>query len=224
MARSSPSFAAVAKESARGTVTLSDGSVVSIDRLTPADAPLLAAAFERLSTESRQLRFLTPKPTLTDSELRYLTEVDGHHHEALGAIDPSTGQGIAVARFVRDPKDPSRAEVAITAADDWQRRGLGKVLLTRLAERARAEGIARFTALVSSENRNMQILLERLDAPTRITRIGSNVADYEIELAPKGLGSQLETALRAAGAGHFPVPPRVRELLTSLVPIKLDRR
>jgi GNAT superfamily N-acetyltransferase len=224
MPRSSPSFAPLAKDSARGNVTLSDGSEVLIDRVTPADVPLLAAAFERLSSESRQLRFLTPKATLSESELRYLTEVDGHHHEALAAIDPSTGQGIAVARFVRDREDPSRAEVAITVADEWQRRGLGKILLTRLAERARGEGIDRFTALVSGENRNMKMLLERLDAPTRVTRFGGNIADWEIELAPQGLGSQLEAVLRAAAAGHFPVPPRVRELLRGLVPIKLTRR
>lgn len=224
MPRFSPSFAAAPKDAARGTATLHDGTEVLIDRLTPADAPLLAEAFEHLSAESRQLRFLTPKPSLSESELRYLTEVDGHHHEALAAIDPATGHGVAVARFVRDPRDPSRAEVAITVADEWQRRGLGKVLLTRLAERARAEGIDRFTALVSGENRNMRMLLERLEAPTRVIRFGGDVADYEIELAPQGLGSQLEAALRTAAAGHFPSPPRLRELLKGLVPLKLDRR
>jgi hypothetical protein len=37
---------------------LRDGSEVSIRELTPQDAPVLAEAFERLSTESRDLRFL----------------------------------------------------------------------------------------------------------------------------------------------------------------------
>jgi GNAT superfamily N-acetyltransferase len=174
--------------------------------------------------EARRLRFLTAKPTLSESELRYLTEVDGHSHEALGAIDPSTGQGIAVGRFVRDERDASRAEVAITVADDWQRRGLGKLLLGRLADRAREEGVERFTALVSLDNRGMEALLARLDAPTRVTRVTGNVAEYEIELAPKGLGAQLEGALRGAATGRLRVPPLIREALRALVPVNVRRR
>src|SRR5437764_12487743 len=135
------------------TAILPYGTRILNRRLTPDDAPLLAEAFTRLSQESRRLRFLTAKENLSEAELRYLTEVDGHRHEALGAIDPGSGQGIAVGRFVRDERDPSRAEVAITVADDWQRRGLGKLLLTQLADRARHEGIGRFTALVSADNR-----------------------------------------------------------------------
>jgi RimJ/RimL family protein N-acetyltransferase len=205
-------------------IPLRDGAEVLIDRLTPADAPLLEDAFMRLSEESRRLRFLTPKPSLTASELRYLTETDGHHHEALAAIDPRTGRGIAIARFVRDADDPRRAEVAITVADDWQRRGLGRLMLERLVDRAREEGVEVFTALVSVDNRNMQGLLSRLDAPVNIRHVADGVAEYRIELAPRGLGAQLEQALRAAAAGHLQVPPRLCDLLRGLVPVRLDPR
>ena len=208
----------------RQTATLRDGSQILVRRLAPADAPMLADGFARLSAESRRLRFLTLKPSLSESELRYLTHVDGHHHDALGAIDPETGQGIAVARFVRDEHDPSRAEVAVTVADEWQRRGVGKLLLSRLADRARGEGVTRFTALVSTDNRGMQRLLEGLDAPAQLTRIRGTVGEYEIQLANRGLGAQLESALRAAAAGHLRVPPRLRELLRALVPVHLNRR
>ena len=50
-------------------VTLRDGREVLIGPLTPADAPLLAEAFEQLSEESRRLRFLGPKTSLTGAEL-----------------------------------------------------------------------------------------------------------------------------------------------------------
>jgi GNAT superfamily N-acetyltransferase len=205
-------------------VTLRDGAVLQVSRITPADAPLLADAFSRLSEESRRLRFLGPKLRLTDSELQYLTEVDGHRHEAIGAIDPHTGRGVAVGRFVRDPADPSRAEVAITVADEWQHRGLGKLMLERLADRARENGIRSFTALVATDNTNMHKLLERIEAPARVTNLAGNVAEYEIELAPKGLGAQLEEALRAAAVGHFQVPPRLCDTLRALVPLHLHRR
>jgi GNAT superfamily N-acetyltransferase len=205
-------------------VTLRDGSVVRIARITPRDAPLIAAGFERLSAETRRLRFLASKPTLSRSELKYLTEVDGHRHEALGAIDPATGQGVAVARFVRDAADPSRAEVAVTVADEWQRRGLGTVLLDRLAQRAREEGVERFTALVAGDNPATPPFLHGMGGPIAVVEVGGGALEYEIELAPKGLGSQLETLLRAAATGRWQVPPRVCDALRALVPVQFHTR
>jgi GNAT superfamily N-acetyltransferase len=205
-------------------VVLRDGTLVEVRRLTAADAPLLADGFARLSEESRRLRFLAPKTSLTRSELRYLTEVDGHRHEALGATDPLTGRGVAVGRFVCDPGDPARAEVAITVADEWQRRGLGRLLLERLADRAREEGVDRFTALVADENRGMHKLLETGDEPVRTASLGRDVTEYEIQLGPKGLGAQLEAALHAAAAGRLQLAPRLCEVLRTLVPVKLERR
>src|SRR5579859_2343599 len=144
------------------SASLQDGSRVLIGRVTAHDAPTLAEGFARLSEESRRLRFLASKPNLTQAELRYLTEVDGHNHEALGAIDPETGRGVGIARYVRDANNPTRAEAAVTVADDWQRRGLGKLLLERLTDRARAEGITHFTALVASDNAGVKALVQRL--------------------------------------------------------------
>lgn len=192
-----------------------------ISPLTPADAPLLADAFARLSEESRRLRFLGPKTNLSAAELRYLTEVDGHDHEALGAIDRSTGRAIAIGRFVRDPEHPDRAEVAITVADEWQGRGLGKLMLERLVERAREEDVHSFTALVSTDNRGMQALLGGIDGSAH--HIGNGIAEYEVKLAPRGLGHALEAALRAAAAGHLQLPPRVCDTLRGLVPLRTRR-
>jgi GNAT superfamily N-acetyltransferase len=205
-------------------VTLRDGTVVRIARITPRDAPLVAEGFERLSAETRRLRFLTSKPTLSNAELKYLTEVDGHNHEALGAIDPATGHGVAVARFVRDPDDPSRAEVAVTVADEWQHRGLGTVMLDRLADRAREEGVVHFTALVAGDNSAMQPFLQGLGGTVTVTEVGGGAVEYAIELAPKGLGRQLETLLRAAATGHWQMPPRVCDALKALVPIRFQQR
>jgi GNAT superfamily N-acetyltransferase len=203
--------------------TLRDGSHLLIGRVTARDAPTLAEGFARLSQESRRLRFLTGKPNLTQSELRYLTEVDGHNHEALGATDPETGRGVGIARYVRDPDNRTRAEAAVTVADEWQRRGVGKLLLERLTERARAEGITHFTALVAADNAGMKALVKRLGHPVEIIPLRGGTFLYEVELGRGGLGGQLEQALRAAASGHFQLPPRLRQLLHSLVPAHLGR-
>lgn len=139
---------------------LRDGSWVSIRPIRPDDAAALERGFERLSADSRYKRFLTPVERLTEGQLRYLTEVDHHTHEALIAFDLAhPGEAVGVGRFVRDAGD-DRAEAAVTVADDWQGRGLGTALTRMLAGRAAAEGIRCFTALLLAENVEMAALLE----------------------------------------------------------------
>jgi GNAT superfamily N-acetyltransferase len=196
---------------------LRDGSEVRIRELTAQDAPVLAEAFERLSAESRDLRFLGAKPRLSSRDLEYLTDVDGHLHEALGALDAATGRGVGVARFVRlDPEAPV-AEVAVTVIDSWQRRGLATLLLERLSERARAEGIERYTALVSGENRAVVGLLDSIGARVLTTNAAAGTVEYEVELPAVGLGHSLRAALRAAASGHMTLPRRVADALGSLL-------
>ena len=161
---------------------LRDGSEVLIRQVRGSDAPLLADGFARLSARSRQQRFLSPKSSLSAAELRFLTEVDHYDHEAIGALSPADGRGVGIARYIRDPGDPAAAEIAVTIVDDWHGRGLGRELLTRLSDRARQEGIGRFTATVSHDNLAMGHLLRSLDAV--LTGRDHGIAEYEIPLQP----------------------------------------
>ncbi|HWB74947.1 MAG TPA: hypothetical protein VG755_08320, partial [Nannocystaceae bacterium] len=90
-------------------IELGDGTRVRLRPLRPDDKSKIVEGFTRLSPESQYLRFFTSKPRLTDSELRYLTEIDGIDHFAIGcgliAADGSEGDGVAVARFVRLPDE-----------------------------------------------------------------------------------------------------------------------
>jgi len=164
------------------SVALRDGSKVLIRQVRPADARLLADGFARLSPQSRRMRFLARKDQLSAAELRYLTDVDHHDHEALGALDQADGRGVGVARYVRDADDPHAAEIAVTIVDDWQGRGLGTELLTRLSARARCEGIHRFTALVADDNVAMAALLQNMSAS--LAGRGPGTVEYEITLMP----------------------------------------
>ena len=116
---------------------LRDGSKVLIRQVRGSDAPLLADGFAWLSARSRQMRFLSPKHSLSAAELRFFTEVDHYEHEAIGALSLANGGGVGIARYVRDVDDPEAAEIAVTIADDWQGRGLGTELLAQLSGRAR---------------------------------------------------------------------------------------
>jgi GNAT superfamily N-acetyltransferase len=101
---------------------------------------------------------------------------------------------------VRLTEDGEIAEVAVTVADDWQRRGLGRALLDRLTYRARQEGVRRFSALVQNDNRASLGLLAAFENTRRLSDAGRS--EVLIELPPnRGIGAQLARALRAAAAG-----------------------
>jgi RimJ/RimL family protein N-acetyltransferase len=165
---------------------LRDGSAVLIRPVRRADARLLADGFARLSARSRRLRFLSPKEELSPAELGYFTDVDHHDHEALGALDHADGRGVGIARYIRDAADPQAAEIAVTVIDDWQGRGLGTELMARLSERARSEGIRRFTALVAADNPAMARLLRNVQAD--LVRREHGALQYEIMLGSEGTG------------------------------------
>ena len=157
---------------------------VSIRPVEPADAALISDGFARLSDESRRLRFLGPKSSLTNAELRYFTDIDHHDHEALIAVSRLSGRGLGVARFVRLADDPTTADVAVVVADEWQRAGLGTALVTRLVDRARCEGIARFSALMDAENEGARRLLRRTGGSLRLIGRDTGTTSYEMELTP----------------------------------------
>src|SRR3954464_1574060 len=97
---------------------LAGGGEVFVRPLEPQDRESLRDGFERLGKRSRYQRFLAPKRSLTTGGLSHLTPGDHVDHEAVVAIDAATGQGVGVARYIRDPARPDVAEAAVTVVDD----------------------------------------------------------------------------------------------------------
>jgi RimJ/RimL family protein N-acetyltransferase len=177
-------------------VRIRDGTEVAVRPIAPADADALRDAFERLSLQSRYERFLSPMDHMSTAMVRYFTEVDHHDHEALVAFDPVDDRLVAVARFVRED-NPEVAEAAITVADDWHGRGLGTAMLNEIAERAREEGVKRFSAYVLARNDDMIDMLFRL-GDARIVDRANGAVQIEAELPSTGVSEQLRGLLRIA--------------------------
>jgi RimJ/RimL family protein N-acetyltransferase len=163
---------------------LRDGTVLEIRPIRSDDKELLVAGFRLLSDETRQMRFLTAKPRLTKGDLRYLTEVDGHDHVALVAVEREYPSHIAaVGRFVRDREHPDMAEFAIVVGDPYQRQGLGHALGQALAGEAQARGIHRFTATVLSENAAVQKLIASIGEHLEYVPNGDGTREIVARLA-----------------------------------------
>lgn len=169
------------------TVHLRDGTKVTLRPIGPSDKQLLLEGFERLSPESRYARFLAPKQKLTDADLRYLTEVDGIDHFAIVALIRSRfgkQEGVGVGRFVRSKDRADTAEPAITVADDQQGKGLGTILLHRLADAAWERGIRQFRCEVLTGNTRLRDLLPEIGSDVIIEHIEAGSAVITLPLEP----------------------------------------
>jgi GNAT superfamily N-acetyltransferase len=184
---------------------LSDGTKVRLRLLRRGDRKPLVEGFDSLSEETRYRRFFTAMPRLTESMIRKLLDVDGENRVALvaeaaeGEAEPRGFWGIA--RFSRLLESPDLAEAAVAVVDPLQRRGLGKLLLTRLADAARERGITHFQAEIQRTNEPMNALLHDLDATARPSFRGT-LAVYDVVLPEAGEESgPLFQFLRAAAEG-----------------------
>ena len=183
-------------------VELRDGRVALVAPLDPADRARYLAGVERASPESLYMRFMAPVSRLTESQLRYLLEVDHRDHEALLAVDEESGDAVGVGRFVRYPDRPDVAEAAVLVIDEWQGFGLGTTLCRLLAERAREVGVERFEASLLGANHPMLAVLESLGPVREVSRDGSTVT-VEVELPERGIGQHMTGILRAVASGGY---------------------
>jgi RimJ/RimL family protein N-acetyltransferase len=189
------------------TVCLRDGKSVILRPAVPTDRELLVAGFERLSPESRYRRFFGPMKTMSPSMLDYLTRLDYRDHFAWAALSAEPGPdgrplGVGVSRYIR-LEEPEAAEMAVTVVDDWQGRGLGRILLDALVMEALANDITRLEGDVLVENRPMQELLRRAGAAFRAAGLGILRFSIDLPAREEALrGDPLGDLLRALAKGE----------------------
>jgi acetyltransferase len=144
-------------------IQLADGTSLTLRPIRPEDAQIEAEFVANLSEQSRYLRFLHHLAELTPSMLARFTQIDYDSEMALIALHETEGRAeiVGVARYVPNP-DRGSAEFAIVIADAWQGRGLGSILLSRLLEIAKRNGLKRIDGTVLAVNQWMLRLVERL--------------------------------------------------------------
>jgi acetyltransferase len=129
-----------------------DGTLVRLRPARPEDEPLLQDLAAHMSAEDLRLRFFTPVRGLTHAVAARLTQIDYDREMAL--LAQHGGQALGIAHFFADP-DRIAAEYAIAVRSDWQGRGIGYLLMTRLIDIARECGIAELVGEVLRENQPM---------------------------------------------------------------------
>lgn len=143
-------------------VVLKDGSPAYLRPVCTDDVSLLSGMFSRLSEHSLYLRFHQTVVAVPVEEVQRLCDLDYWDTFGLSAIVPE-GDGdrmVGIAHFYRLPSKDG-AELALVVEDEFQNRGVGRLLMDYLTLIARERHVTRFQAVVLSENHRIIRLLER---------------------------------------------------------------
>ena len=165
--------------------SLRDGTNVLVRPIRPDDAPRLQEAFLRLSPETIFLRFLGTMHELTDEQARYFANVDYYRKMALvGSIKEDDKESIiGVARYhLSDAEPKGLAECAIVVRDDYQGRGLGTILLDKLAIYASEHGVLGFRATIHVSNNRIMYLIKKSKLPYEKKMIEPGIWDLRVWL------------------------------------------
>ena len=167
---------------------LRDGTPVVVRPIGPEDNERLQRGLRQLSGRSRYHRFLASVKELSAEQLRYLTEIDCVDHMAWIALDPAlpAEPGVGVGRYIRLAQEPHVAEVALTVAERYQRRGPGALLLDLLSRCAVVEGIGTFRAHILQSNVAALRLVRHLGGT--VTREDGNLLRLDVPVGAKNRG------------------------------------
>ncbi len=143
---------------------LPDGRTVTIRPIRPEDAEMEQDFVKRMSDESKYYRFMDTLRELTPAMLVRFTQIDYDREMALVATLPAEDGlelQIGVARYVTNP-DGETVEFALAVADDWQKHGVGRKLMTALIDSARLKGYRAVVGDVLAMNTKMFRLMSSL--------------------------------------------------------------
>jgi acetyltransferase len=136
--------------------TLFDGRPVLIRPVRPDDEAAERAFFERLSSETRRLRFMKFVRSVNERLIHSFTHVDYESRMAF-VCEATVGEQqriVGEARYAAIQGGRS-CDFGIVIADDWHKSGIAGLLMEALIRHARAHGLETMESLVYRDNRPM---------------------------------------------------------------------
>ena len=137
-----------------GELRLRDGSALRVRPMRPEDAARERRFVRKMSQQSRFLRFHSQLADLPTELLARFTQLDYDRELALVALEPGGEEFVAVGRYAPNA-DGETAEFALAVLDAWHGRGIGRALLARLCECAKAAGYRALDGHILASNDGM---------------------------------------------------------------------
>jgi len=148
---------------------LKDGEPVTVRPIRPEDEPLMVKFHGSLSEQSVYMRYfhmMGLSQRTAHARLTRICFIDYDREMALVAEreNPETGEReiLGVSRLSRVGAAPDEAEFSVLVSDAHQRQGVGTLLVEKLLEVGREEGLRRITADILFDNQPMQRISQRL--------------------------------------------------------------
>ncbi|HYU23984.1 MAG TPA: GNAT family N-acetyltransferase [Thermoanaerobaculia bacterium] len=166
-----------------GRLILRDGSTALIRPSEPPDRDALRGFFGQLSSQSKRHRFFSsadPPMAVVDQQC---DSSDPHKQFTLIVSRVIDGEPRIIACGSYVARDESSAEVAFTVDDEFQGKGLGGLLLERLALIGARHGFVRFWAVTQIDNRLMLDTFRRSGFPLR-SKVEDDYVEIDLSVAP----------------------------------------
>jgi acyl-CoA hydrolase/GNAT superfamily N-acetyltransferase len=140
-----------------------DGELITIRPAKPVDERRIQEHFYNQNKDDIYSRFFQARSRFVRKDLESMFQIDYIKDLTLLAVVGEFGFGkvIAVGEYLLDQAN-NIAEVAFSVSKEWQGKGFGKILLRKLAEAARENGIAGLFAYTQPRNQGMIRLFKTL--------------------------------------------------------------
>jgi acetyltransferase len=161
------------------------GQAISIRPMLPEDLDIETEYVQGWSAETRYNRLFSAGSYTSPERLKKITRIDFERDMALIAtvmLDDREVQ-IGVARYVRRD-DGHSCEFALSVADAWQHRGIGRALLLNLIDVAAAAGIDTMVGEVLASNKPMLHFMRALGFSSESSAEGPEIRHVCKHLAP----------------------------------------
>jgi len=139
------------------------GEEVTVRPVKPVDARRIQEHFYNLDKDDVVARFFHEKTSFLQEEVEGVSQIDYVKDLTLVAVVGEFGFGrvVGIGEYLIDPAT-NIAEIAFSISRDFQKKGMGKILLKKLAAAARDNHISGLVAYTSPQNRGMIKLFNQL--------------------------------------------------------------
>ena len=147
-----------------------DGHPVFFRPAKPVDERLIQEHFYNMDKEDVAARFLQEKLIFSRKELSGMVQVDYLNEMAMVAVIGELGfeRVIGVGGYFLVPAQ-NIVEAAFSVLKTWQKKGIGTVLLKKLAKAAQNQGVAGFFVYTQPKNQGMIRLFRKMPHPVTTT-------------------------------------------------------
>ena len=152
-----------------------DDEPITFRPVKPVDERRIQEHYYHLDTQDVVSRFFHEKKQFLRGDVEGLFKIDYIRNLTIIGVVGEFGFGnvIAMGEYYLDPSN-QMGEIAFSVSKDYQGKGIGRILIRKLAEAARENGLAGLFAYTSQENRRMVKLFKTLPYKTHV-KMGDDI-------------------------------------------------